>query len=217
MITVALAEDNDFLAKSIKEKLSFFSDEIKLLFRAKNGKEFISILETYKEVQVALMDIEMPIMDGITATAELSEKYPNIKVIMLTVFDDDEKIFKAIRAGAMGYLLKEESPQKIVDSIKLVLEGGAPMSATIASKTLQLLRNPINIDKKNTEQDFNLSSREIEVLELLKKGYDYNKTAEQLFISPYTVRKHIENIYRKLQVHNKIEAVQKAIQNRIIE
>ncbi|MCS7052290.1 MAG: response regulator transcription factor [Ignavibacterium sp.] len=216
MITVALAEDNDFLAKSIKEKLSFFSDEIKLLFRAKNGKEFISILETYKEVQVALMDIEMPIMDGITATAELSEKYPNIKVIMLTVFDDDEKIFKAIRAGAMGYLLKEESPQKIVDSIKLVLEGGAPMSATIASKTLQLLRNPISIDKKNSEQDFNLSSREIEVLELLKKGYDYNKTAEQLFISPYTVRKHIENIYRKLQVHNKIEAVQKAIQNRII-
>lgn len=217
MITVALAEDNDFLAKSIKEKLSFFSDEVKLLFRAKNGKEFISILETYNEVQVALMDIEMPIMDGITATAELLEKYPNIKVIMLTVFDDDEKIFKAIRAGAMGYLLKEESPQKIVESIKLVLEGGAPMSATIASKTLQLLRNPINIYKKITDQDFNLSSREIEVLELLKMGYDYNKTAEQLFISPYTVRKHIENIYRKLQVHNKIEAVQKAIQNRIIE
>lgn len=216
MINIAVAEDNDFLAKSLKEKLSFFSQEVKVLFRAKNGKELLSTLQIFPNVEVILMDIEMPVMDGISATAEVSEKYPNIKVIMLTVFDDDDKIFKAIRSGAMGYLLKEESPEKIVESIKLVVEGGAPMSATIASKTLQLLRNPIIENHSETTQDFNLSSREIEVLELLKKGYDYNKTAEQLFISPYTVRKHIENIYKKLQVHNKVEAVQKAIKNRII-
>lgn len=216
MINIAIAEDNDFLAKSLKEKLSFFSQEVKVLFRAKNGKELLSTLEIFPSVEVILMDIEMPVMDGISATAEVSEKYPNIKVIMLTVFDDDDKIFKAIRSGAMGYLLKEESPEKIVESIKLVIEGGAPMSATIASKTLQLLRNPIIENHSETTQDFNLSTREIEVLELLKKGYDYNKTAEQLFISPYTVRKHIENIYKKLQVHNKVEAVQKAIKNRII-
>lgn len=216
MITIALAEDNDFLAKSLKEKLSFFSDDIKLSFRAKNGRELISNLVNYPNVQVVLMDIEMPVLDGISATQEMSEKFPEIKVIMLTVFDDDEKIFKAIRAGAMGYLLKDESPEKIVESIKSVFEGGAPMSATIASKTLQLLRNPITFNEKDSNQDFNLSSREIEVLEYLKKGYDYNKTAESLFISPFTVRKHIENIYRKLQVHNKIEAVQKAISHKII-
>ncbi len=216
MITIALAEDNDFLAKSIKEKLSFFSEDVKILFRAKNGKELISNLQNFTGVQVVLMDIEMPVLDGISATQEVNEKFPEIKVIMLTVFDDDEKIFNAIRAGAMGYLLKEESPEKIVESIKEVTEGGAPMSATIASKTLQLLRNPISLNDKVSNQDFNLSSREIEVLEYLKKGYDYNKTAESLFISPFTVRKHIENIYRKLQVHNKIEAVQKAISHKII-
>lgn len=216
MITIALAEDNDFLAKSIKEKLSFFSEDVKILFRAKNGKELISNLQNFTGVQVVLMDIEMPVLDGISATQEVNEKFPEIKVIMLTVFDDDEKIFNAIRAGAMGYLLKEESPEKIVESIKEVIEGGAPMSATIASKTLQLLRNPISLNDKVSNQDFNLSSREIEVLEYLKKGYDYNKTAESLFISPFTVRKHIENIYRKLQVHNKIEAVQKAISHKII-
>ncbi len=216
MITIALAEDNDFLAKSLKEKLSFFSNEIRFVFRAKNGRELLNILPNYSDVQVILMDIEMPVMDGITATQEVVERYKEIKVIMLTVFDDDDKIFSAIKAGAMGYLLKEESPEKIIESIKSVYEGGAPMSASIAAKTLQLLRNPITISNKTTAQEFNLSEREIEVLELLKKGYDYNKTAETLFISPFTVRKHIENIYRKLQVHNKIEAVQKAINHRII-
>jgi DNA-binding NarL/FixJ family response regulator len=216
MITIALAEDNDFLAASTKEKLSFFSDEIKFAFRAKNGKELLLKLENYPGIQVILMDIEMPVMDGISATQIVSEKFPEIKVIMLTVFDDDDKIFKAIRSGAMGYLLKEESPEKIIESIKMVLDGGAPMSSTIASKTLQLLRNPIQVNSKEITQDFNLSAREIEVLEYLKKGFDYVKTAEHLFISPFTVRKHIENIYKKLQVHNKIEAVQKAINHNII-
>lgn len=216
MITIAVAEDNDFLAKSIKEKLSFYSNEIKLAFRAKNGLDLIANLENHSDVQAILMDIEMPVMDGITATQEISDRFPNIKVIILTVFDDDEKIFRAIRAGAFGYLLKEESADKIVQSIKSALDGIAPMSSTIASKTLQLLRNPIQIDNEKI-QSFNLSTREIDVLELLKKGFDYNKVAEQLFISPFTVRKHIENIYRKLQVHNKIEAVQKALKNKIID
>jgi DNA-binding NarL/FixJ family response regulator len=217
MITVALAEDNDYLAKSLKEKLSFFSDEIKFAFRAKNGRELINNLALYPEVQVILMDIEMPLMDGISATQQLKNDFPNIKVIMLTVFDDDDKIFNAIKSGAMGYLLKEESHEKIIESIKMVFEGGAPMSATIASKTLELLRNPSMINEKFNTYNFNLSTREIEVLECLKKGFDYIKTAESLFISPFTVRKHIENIYKKLQVHNKIEAVQKAINHSIIK
>jgi DNA-binding NarL/FixJ family response regulator len=217
MITLALAEDNEFLASSLIDKLNFFADEVKLAFRAKNGKDLLVKLENFSNIQVILMDIEMPIMDGITATQQVKEKYPDIKIIMLTVFDDDDKIFNAIKAGAMGYLLKEESPEKLIDSIKMVINGGAPMSASIAAKTLQLLRNPNNIKKEQKpSEDYGLSSREIEVLECLKKGFDYNKTAEILFISPFTVRKHIENIYRKLQVHNKIEAVQKAINHNII-
>lgn len=162
------------------------------------------------------MDIEMPKMDGIKATELISKFRPEIKTIILTVFDDDEKIFNAIKSGASGYLLKDESVEKIIDGINVVLEGGAPMSASIASKTLQLLRRTNKIKDVISDEDFNLSKREIEVLENLKLGLDYQQAAEKLFISPFTVRKHIENIYKKLQVNNKMQAVQKASAHKII-
>lgn len=215
-INLAFAEDNDFLAKSLTEKLKLFSNQFTLMFRARNGAEMIEYLNSNDGVQVILMDIEMPILDGIKATEKISKKFPEIKIIMLTVFDDDDKIFNAIKAGASGYLLKDESVDKIVDGINIVLEGGAPMSATIASKTLGLLRNSQLQKTKSEDEDFNLSKREIEILENLKVGLDYQQTAEKLFISPFTVRKHIENIYRKLQVNNKMQAVQKATAHNIV-
>lgn len=215
-INLAFAEDNDFLAKSLTEKLKLFANQFTLMFRARNGDEMIEYLNSNDGVQVILMDIEMPVMDGIKATEKISKKFPEIKIIMLTVFDDDDKIFNAIKAGANGYLLKDESVDKIVDGINIVLEGGAPMSATIASKTLRLLRNSDLQRTKSEEDDFNLSKREIEILENLKLGLDYQHTAEKLFISPFTVRKHIENIYRKLQVNNKMQAVQKATAHNIV-
>ncbi len=215
-INIAFAEDNDFLASSLSEKLKMFSEKFSILYRAKNGAEMIDYLKNNEQkIQVILMDIEMPVMDGINATEKISKLYPNIKIIILTVFDDDEKIFSAIKAGANGYLLKDESVDKIVDGISLVLDGGAPMSPTIASKTLQLLRqSDKSIERKS--EDFNLSKREIEILENLKLGLDYQQIAEKLFISPFTVRKHIENIYRKLQVNNKMQAVQKATAHKIV-
>lgn len=215
-INLAFAEDNDFLAKSLTEKLKLFANQFTLMFRARNGAEMIEYLNSNDGVQVILMDIEMPVMDGIKATEKISKKFPQIKIIMLTVFDDDDKIFNAIKAGANGYLLKDESVDKIVDGINIVLDGGAPMSATIASKTLRLLRNSDLQRTKSEEDDFNLSKREIEILENLKLGLDYQQTAEKLFISPFTVRKHIENIYRKLQVNNKMQAVQKATAHNIV-
>lgn len=215
-INLAFAEDNDFLAKSLTEKLKLFANQFTLMFRARNGAEMIEYLNNNDGVQVILMDIEMPVLDGIKATEKISKKFPKIKIIMLTVFDDDDKIFNAIKAGASGYLLKDESVDKIVDGINIVLEGGAPMSATIASKTLRLLRNSDLQRTKSEEDDFNLSKREIEILENLKLGLDYQQTAEKLFISPFTVRKHIENIYRKLQVNNKMQAVQKATAHNIV-
>lgn len=216
-IKLAIAEDNEFLIKSLLEKLSIYPDKIKVLFISRNGQEIIDTINENNKPDVILMDIEMPVMDGIKATELISEKYPDIKIIMLTVFDDDEKIFNAIKAGASGYLLKDEPIDKIIENIELVLSGGAPMSATIAAKTLQLLRQSEKLFITDENNNYNLTRREKEILEFLKKGYDYNKTAQQLFISPFTVRKHIENIYRKLQVNNKIQAVQKAIQNRIIK
>ncbi len=215
-IKVAIAEDNKMLAASIEEKLRLFGDEIEFVFAAGNGKELIDKLESGGGVDIILMDIEMPECDGIEATALVREKFPNIKVIMLTVFDDDDKIFRSIQAGAMGYLLKDESPDKIYESIKMILNGGAPMSPSIAAKSLNLLRSADLVKLSKGETDFALSEREVEVLERLKNGENYNQIAEKLFISPSTVRKHIENIYKKLQVHNKIQAVQKAIKHNII-
>lgn len=215
-INLAIAEDNDFLAKSLLEKLAMFSDKFIVKYRAKNGKEIYDYLSKNSDIQVVLMDIEMPLMDGIKATENICVINSNVKIIILTVFDDDDKIFSAIKAGASGYLLKDESIEKIIEGINNVLEGGAPMSASIASKTLQLLRKSEKIEEIISDEDFNLSKREIEILENLKLGLDYQQTAEKLFISPFTVRKHIENIYKKLQVNNKMQAVQKASAHKII-
>lgn len=215
-INLAIAEDNDFLAKSLTEKLKLFSNRFALMYRARDGAEMVEYVNNNPEVQVILMDIEMPGVDGIKATETISKKFPDIRIIMLTVFDDDDKIFNAIKAGANGYLLKDESVDKIVEGIDIVLEGGAPMSAPIASKALKLLRRSDLQATRAEDEDFNLSKREIEILENLKLGLDYQQTAEKLFISPFTVRKHIENIYRKLQVNNKMQAVQKATAYHIV-
>lgn len=213
---IAIAEDNEYLSKSLVEKLSLFPDSFSVIFVARNGKEIVDYVASDKKPDIILMDIEMPVMDGIKATEIINSLFPEIKIIMLTVFDDDEKIFNAIKAGANGYLLKDETVERIVEGIEMVFQGGAPMSATIAAKTLDMLKKSDNVIDKVINTETNLSKREVEILEQLKLGYDYNKIAEKLFISPFTVRKHIENIYRKLQVNNKIQAVQKAIQNRII-
>jgi len=213
---VAIAEDNDFLSDSIKEKLELFSDKTEYAFRARNGKDLIDKLNNDHNVDIILMDIEMPVMDGIEATQFVSENYPQISILMLTVFDDEKKIFNAVKAGAKGYLLKSEPPEKILEALEIIMEGGAPMSPVIAAKSLQLLKNPNRSELSENRDDFSLTKREIEVLIQISNGLDYNEIGENLFISPATVRKHIENIYRKLQVNNKMRAVKKALENKII-
>ena len=161
------------------------------------------------------MDIEMPEMNGIEATERVKNKYPHIKIIMLTVFDNDENIFNAIKVGADGYLLKEVNAKDLCQGIAETMNGGAAMNPSIALKTLKLLRNPIEFERKGADE-IKLTTREIEVLEQLSKGLSYNVIADNLILSPGTVRKHIENIYGKLQVHNKIEAIEKAKNNKLI-
>lgn len=214
MIEVALVDDNSFLLKTTQEKLSFFDDvSIKLI--AYDGQELLSKLEENHIIDIILMDIEMPGMNGIEATFQVKNKYPNIKILVLTVFDDDENIFNIIKAGADGYLLKEITPNELYQAIHETLNGGAAMHPSIAFKTLKLLRNTQDFENK-CDLEFKLTSREIEVLEQLSKGLSYNIIAENLFLSPSTIRKHIENIYKKLQVHNKLEAVEKARNNNLI-
>ena len=162
------------------------------------------------------MDIQMPVMDGISATEIVKTKYPHIKIIMLTVFDDAENIFNSILAGADGYLLKDENAEQLYQSIMEINNGGAPMSPSIALKALKLLRNPMEIHPSKSTGNFELTKREIEVLEQLSKGLNNNEIGDNLHISPGTVRKHVENTYRKLQVHNKVEAVNLAKKEHII-
>jgi len=209
-LNISIAEDNSFLLQSIKEKLSLFP-YVKIQQTAYNGQELLQKLEKNSRVDIILMDIQMPMMDGIETTAIVKTKYPHIKVIMLTVFDDDENVFNAIKAGADGYLLKETGPEALEKSLEEIQNGGAPMTPQIAGKALSFLRKPPEFANKKEENP--LSKRETQVLEHLCKGLNYNEIADNLIISPGTVRKHIENIYFKLQVHNKVEAVQKANTN----
>ena len=214
-IKIAIVDDNSFLIHAVKEKLEFF-DDVVIKHTSLNGSELLTKLEDNHNVDLILMDIEMPVLNGIETTDIVKRKYPQIKIIMLTAFDNDEHIFNAIKAGADGYLLKEINAQDLYNGINETLNGGAAMNPSIALKTLKLLRNPINIENLKDQEVISLSPREIEVLEQLSKGLSYTAIAGNLFLSPSTVRKHIENIYKKLHVHSKIEAVQKAKNHNII-
>lgn len=214
-LRIGIVDDNTFLLKAVEDKLSFFK-EVSVRLKAINGRDLLQKLQQNALLDLILMDIEMPEMNGIEATFQVKQKYPQIKIIMLTVFDNDEHIFNAIKAGADGYLLKEVSPDMLHNGILETLNGGAAMHPSIAMKTLKLLRNPIVFEQVNSEEVIKLTSREVEVLEQLSKGLNYNQIAENLILSPATIRKHIENIYTKLQVHNKLEAVQKAKDRNII-
>ncbi len=214
-IKIAIVDDNSFLIKAVKEKLSFFED-LKVNFFALNGSDALVKLENNHNLDLILMDIEMPVLNGIETTEIVKQKYPHIKIIMLTVFDNDENIFNSIKAGADGYLLKEINAKDLHDGIVDTLNGGAAMNPSIALKTLKLLRNPLEIENQTDKEDIQLTKREIEVLEHLSKGLSYSLIAKNLILSTGTIRKHIENIYKKLQVHNKLEAVQKAKRNKLI-
>lgn len=215
MIKVALVDDNSFLRLTILEKLHFFED-ISCKFIAETGKDLLTKIEKNTTVELILMDIEMPQMNGIDATAEIKRLYPHIKVIMLTVFDNDENIFRAIKAGADGYLLKEITPDELYKAIVDTMNGGASMTPSIALKTLRMFRQPVDFEVEQSNPDLKLTDREIKVLEQLATGIKYEQIAANLFVSTGTIRKHIENIYFKLQVHNKLEAIQKAKSNKLI-
>jgi DNA-binding NarL/FixJ family response regulator len=212
LIKIVLVDDSAQLRNTLVKNFSLFK-EIEILYTAENGADLLSKLKTEPEFpEVILMDIDMPVMTGIQATHELHKLYgESVKIIMLTVFDDDDKIFDAILAGATGYLIKDETTAKIVEAIKNITDGGAPMSPNIALKTIDLLkRKNAETTKKNVNispQNYNLTPREVEVLELLSTGKSYKQIADQLFVSDKTIKKHIENIYNKLHVNSKMEAI----------
>jgi DNA-binding NarL/FixJ family response regulator len=162
--------------------------------------------------QLVIMDIDMPGMPGTEGVALIKEIDPAILVVMHTVFEDDNKLFEALCAGANGYLLKKTSPEKFIEYLFEVLEGGAPMSPGIARRVMNVFSH-----KNLTAPQFNISTREIELLNLLAKGYSYKQIAAALTISINTVRKHCQNIYDKLHVNCGTEAVVKALKYKIMD
>ena len=214
IIHTAIVDDNSFLIKSVKEKLALFPGVV-ISFTAHDGIQCMEQLQANKRTDLILMDIEMPRQNGIVTIAQVKRTYPQIKIIVWTVFDDDESIFQAIQAGADGYLLKETTARELHEAMLQTLEGGAVMTPSIAMKTLRFLRNPDAIPQ-DQEEIVTLTPREIDVLEQLSSGLPYTAIAENLHISPSTVRRHIENIYSKLQVHSKLEAVALAKKRNLI-
>ncbi|MDF7820926.1 response regulator transcription factor [Runella sp. MFBS21] len=208
MIKVGLVEDNHLLAEGIKDKLAL-SEELTLNFHVFDGKSLFDYLDHDNLPEVILMDIEMDNMDGITTTREVKRLFPSVKILMITVLDDDDKLLEAFKAGASGYLLKDIKPARLINAISETLDGGIPMSPSIASKALELLLQNDNSKQINvTEQ---LSPRENDVLDLLVKGMSVRQISDALFVSEKTVRKHLEHIYEKLQVKGSREAIAKFV------
>lgn len=162
---------------------------------------------------VVLMDIELPGISGIEAVGIIRQEYPDIKILMETIFEDDEKIFNSICAGAEGYILKHTSPAEIMEAIREIYEGGSPMTPSVANRVLKMVKErPVS----QRRERFDLSDREKEILVCLVKGMSYKMVADSCCISIETVNVHIKNIYRKLHVHSKSEAVVKAIRGKIV-
>lgn len=207
VISVAIIEDNETLRKSLSDLLNI-AEGIQCILALPNLLNVVS--EFRKQLpSIVLMDIGLPHISGIEGVRLVKENFDNVEVIMFTVFDDDEKIFDAIKAGASGYLLKKSSPSEIIEAVFSLHNGGAPMSASIARKVINSFHNNTNTPKKT----FSLTTRESEILHSLVDGLSYQKLAEKYFISISTVRTHIKHIYEKLHVNSKAEAVAKILKN----
>lgn len=207
--TILIFEDNTVFGESLKILINSTDD----LFCPEvypSPQRALELISSHKP-NILLMDIDMPGMTGIEAVKMIRENHPNIPIVMQTVFDQDDKIYDSIVAGANGYILKKTPPKSYLLAIRDVLSGGAPMTDYVAKRVLTLLRNPPKTNKEN----FQLSQRETEILSALVEGLSYKMIADRFNVSYNTVNTHIKRIYNKLHVHNATEAVAKAIKNNI--
>jgi len=223
-IKVAIIDDKASNRNILNDKLKrggFFE----IVFTAEDGKDFLQKMKSLKPEQlpdVALMDLEMPNMDGVDAIAAGSSFFPTVKFVVLTIFDDEDKIFKAIKAGAFGYLLKEESAENISEMLLQMHESGVgPVSPGIAHKMLQLVQNnELTIVQKPNHYEpktfFDLTDREKEILQLLVQGLSYKEIGTELNISTNTAKKHVINIYNKLHVNSRAQALHLAYEKGLL-
>ena len=211
MIKVTIFEDNQSLRIGLYQLING-TDGYVCVGAFENCSQLLkNIKDTSPDI--VLMDIEMPGVNGIEAVGILKKKHPEIRILMQTIFQDNDKIFQSILAGAEGYILKNTSPARMLEAIKEIYEGGAPMSPSVATKVLKMIHSQPAAPVKN---DFHLTDREIGVLHCLVKGMSYKLIGDHLQISIDTVRAHIRNIYDKLHVNSKGEAIVKALKDNIV-
>jgi len=221
MIRVGIVDDKTINLKTVKQKLQAFSEMV-ISLEACNGRDFINQMNELPDKEkpdVVLMDLDMPVMDGIEAVKIGAALFSQTRFIILTVFEDTDRIFEAIKAGASGYLLKDDKAINIIDAITNVVEfNGMPMSPVIARKAMDLMLGNQNQQQTTTSsiEQYGLTNRETEILKELASGATYNAIGEKLFISPLTVRKHVANLYEKLQVSTRVQIVHIAQQNKLI-
>ncbi|MFN5516938.1 MAG: response regulator [Bacteroidota bacterium] len=210
MIKIVVYDDNASRRESLDLLLQSYNDFIVqgAFNDCSNVEQEINSLQP----DIVLMDIEMPNVDGISGVKIINRLFPNVKVIMQTVFEDDEKIFDALRFGASGYILKKTDPSKIIEAIREVINGGSPMTPSIATRVLKFFRDKGAVDTQN----FGLTTREMDILQHLVDGKSYKMISSDLNISYHTVNSHVKKIYDKLQVNSVSEAVSKALQQKII-
>ncbi len=205
-ITVAIVEDNDKIREGLGVLINA-SPEFSCTATYETAEEALRRIPRSRP-DVVLMDIGLPGMSGIECVEELKSKAPGVQVMMLTVYEDDDRVFKSLVAGATGYVLKNTMPAQLLEAIRDLHNGGSPMSNGIARKVVNAFKD-MGTSSKELE---NLSEREVEVLSLVAKGYRDREVAEKFFISVETVRKHLRNIYQKLHVRSRTEAVLKYLQ-----
>jgi DNA-binding NarL/FixJ family response regulator len=205
MIRVAIVEDNQILRKSM-EQLFAQTEDIRCVASIKSLLNVVSVFQKAMP-DIVIMDIGLPDISGIEGVRTLKNNFDNIQIVMFTVFEDDDKIFEAIREGASGYLLKKTRPHEIIEAIRDLHQGGSPMSPLVARKVVQFFQSGSPLK----EEDFQLTSREKEILFALVDGLSYKKIADKYYLSVHTIRKHISSIYEKLHVHSKSQAVAKVL------
>lgn len=207
-IRVLITDDQAIVRKGIQALLATES-HIEVVGEAENGKEAIRLVEKLKP-DVILMDLQMPEMGGIEAIGHITASKPNARILVLTSFATDDKVFPAIKAGALGYLLKDSSPEELIQAIQQVHRGESSLHPTIARKVLQELSRPLAPEQKPTDEP--LTEREVDVLRLVARGMGNQQIADQLIISEATVRTHVSNILSKLHLASRTQAALYALQ-----